>query len=186
MTAASVHRRWLAPAALALFAGIPCLLATLTVANLLRWLEADAALEEHAVQIARIERRIRSAPPSRGAALDAGRIYLEATTATLAQAELQARLVGLIERAGARLVEVRVDLDGPSGDPHGAIVSATFDAVNARLVDVITSVEASLPLLAVDALDARVAPGRMAGGTDEDPILRVALTVRAAWKGARS
>lgn len=184
MSAVPAPARWLGPSALAVFVALPCILAALTVANLVRWAEARAAQEEQAVRVAEIERRVRASAAARPPALDMSRIYLGATVATLARAELQTRVVDLIERSGSRLIEVRADEDAPPEDPLSTTVRATFETVQDRLVDLLAAVEGGLPLLRVAGLDAKIEQRREAAAAD-DPRLRITLTVRGDRKGER-
>jgi general secretion pathway protein M len=185
MTATTIPARWLGPTALVVFVAVPCILAALTVANVLRWTEARATQEEQAVRVAEIERRVRAPAVARPPALDTSRIYLGATVATLARAELQTRVVDLVERSGARLIEVRADEDAPADDPLSTTVRATFETVQDRLVDLLAAMEGGLPLLRVAGLDARPEQRRDSAGATDDPRLRVTLTVRSYRKGGQ-
>ncbi|MFK5600329.1 type II secretion system protein GspM [Methylobacterium sp. HMF5984] len=182
MIAITAPARWVRPTALVVFVALPCLLAALTVANILRWAEARTAQAEQAERVADIERRVRSLTADRPPALDMSRIYLGATVATLARAELQTRVVDLIERSGSRLIEVRADEDAPAEDPLSATVRATFETVQDRLVDLLAAVEGGLPLLRVAGLDARLEQRRESSVLPDDPRLRITLTVRSYRK----
>lgn len=181
MTQATAPARWLRPAALAVFVALPGLLAALTVANTLRWAEARAGQAEQAGRVAEIERKIRSSAAIRPPTLDLGRITLGASVATLARAELQTRVVELVERSGARLIEVRADEEAPE-DPRGVTVRATFETVQDRLVDLLAAVEGGLPLLRVAGLDARTEQRREAPAAADDPRLRITLAIRGERK----
>ncbi len=100
MNATPAPARWLGPTSLLVFLALPSLLAALTVANVLRWTEARTDQAEQAVRVGEIERRVRASAGARPPALDTSRIYLGATVATLARAELQTRVVDLVERSG--------------------------------------------------------------------------------------
>ncbi len=177
MTAAPRTARWLPLAALLTFVTLPCGLVGLTVCNLLRWTEAWVEGEALSARVAEIERRIRGLTSKPVPASDTGRIALAASSATLARAELQTRTVDLVERSGARLIEVRADDDAPD-DPRGVTVRASFDTTQDRLVDLLAALEGSLPLLDVIGLDARIDQKREGLATSEDPRLRVTLTIR--------
>ncbi|MCJ2011906.1 type II secretion system protein GspM [Methylobacterium sp. J-076] len=185
MSAVSASARWVGPAALVVFVALPCILAALTVANGLRWAEARMAQAGQAERVADIERRVRSSAVARPPALDMDRIYLGATVATLARAELQTRVVDLVERSGSRLIEVRADEDAPADDPLSTTVRATFETVQDRLVDLLAAVEGGLPLLRVAGLDARLEQRRETFGPPNDPRLRITLTVRSYRKGGQ-
>lgn len=183
MTQADARPRWLPAAALLLFVALPCVLASLTLSNVLRWSEARSGQAEQAGRVREIEQRIRSSAGRRPPVLDTGRIYLAAEVATLARAELQTRVVDLVERSGARLIEVRADEDAPADDRRSVTVRATFDTVQDRLADLLAALEGGLPLLGIAALDARLEQRRETGAAPEDPRLRVALAIRGYRRG---
>lgn len=171
--------RWFGPLAVALFVGVPLLLLAVTITNLARWSEASAAATATAGHLAQVESRIRGEAGRpvlvRG---DLSTLYLAAATGSLARAELQQRLVGLVERAGGRLIEVRGD-EAPDAAARRSIqLRLSLDIGNDGLFDLLAAVETGLPLLTVEAVNIRPAAGRNAGGEEADPVLRVALAVR--------
>ncbi|WP_375462390.1 type II secretion system protein GspM [uncultured Methylobacterium sp.] len=170
--------RWFGPLAVALFVGAPLLLVALTLSNLVRWSEAGAAAAETRGHLAQLEDRIRAeagrAAPVRG---DMSTLYLTAGTGSLAHAELQQRLVGLVERAGGRLIEVRGDEAPEAAAQRSILLRVSLDIGNDGLFDLLSGIEAGLPILTVEALNVRAASGRGAGD-EADPTLRVALAVR--------
>lgn len=176
--------RWFGAAAVALFVGVPLLVATLTIGNLARWSEAAALTDETNDRIAQIEIRIRAQAARRESARgDTATLFLSAATGSLARAELQQRLVGLVERAGGRLIEVRGD-EAPEGSPTLSILMRlSLDIGNEGLFDLLAAIETGLPILTVEALNARPAAGRTAGSEEANPTLRVALAIRAYQRG---
>lgn len=178
-------RRWTGPAAIALFVGLPLLLVGLTLNNLARWFEAGSAAAEREGRVAAIQDRIRAGAVHRpGAAGDTGAIFLAATSPGLARAELQGRLVGLVERAGGRLIEVRGEDEREGPEALSVLLRASLDVDNAGLFDLIAAIEAGVPLLTVEGINIRTLPGR-AGVEDPNPTLRVALAVRGHRKEPR-
>ncbi|ACL56779.1 type II secretion system protein GspM [Methylobacterium nodulans] len=175
---ASPSRRWLGPASLALFLGGPCLLLALTAGSAVRWLQAAEAAAERGAQLARLESRVRSlaAAPASAPADDAA-LFLSAASPSLARAELQTRLAGLVERAGGRLVEMQIEDEMQAADPLSLLARLTLEARNPGLVDLLAALEAGRPLLTVEGLTIRPAQGRSAA-SEEDPVLRIALAVR--------
>lgn len=181
------NRLWLGPVAMLVFAGLPLLLAGLIVANLGRWWEAGSAAAEQQERIVQMEGRIRKLAMERagGAAkpeVDRAAIYLAAASPGLARAELQQRVVGLVERAGGRLIEVRGE-DEPE-TATSVLLRATLDIGNDGLFDLLAAVETGVPLLTVESLNVRSQAGR-SGAETPDPTLRVALAVRGHRKDAR-
>ena len=178
--------RWFGPLAVALFVGIPIILLTLTLTNLARWSEASAATNATIGQLAQIEARIRTEAgrpiPTRG---DLSALYLTAVTGSLARAELQQRLVGLVEHAGGRLIEVRGD-EAPDPAAMDSIqLRLSLDIGNEGLFDLLRTIETGLPLLTIEALNLRPAPGRASGSEDANPALRVALAIRGYRREAK-
>ncbi|WP_018261735.1 type II secretion system protein GspM [Methylobacterium sp. WSM2598] len=191
-------RRWLGPAALALFLGLPGLLAATTLANALRWSQAAEAAGERGAQLARLEAKVRGLAAAPAAApAETASPFLEARSPSLARAELQTRLVALVERAGGRLIEVQVEEEPAAADPLSLLARVTLETRNPGLLDLLTAVENGRPLLTVEGLNLRPAQGHGAQGyggqgyggqgygsqargaaAEEDPMLRVALAVR--------
>lgn len=171
--------RWFGPLAVALFVGAPLLLLTVTLTNLARWSEAGTEASAAAGHLAQVEARIRAEAgrpvPTRG---DLSALYLTAETGSLARAELQQRLAGLVERAGGRLIEVRGD-EAPDATAQRSIqLRLSLDIANDGLFDLLAAVERGVPLLTVEAINIRPVSGRAGATEDADPVLRVALAVR--------
>lgn len=172
---------WFGPLAIALFVGVPLLLIAITLGNLARWSEAAAAAGQTADRVAQLEDRLRAeaarSAPVRG---DTSALFLVAATGSLANAELQQRLVGLVERAGGRLIEVRGDeaSDARSTTPRSILLRLSLDIGNDGLFDLLSTIETGLPILTVEALNIRPVSGRTGGIDDAQPILRVALAIR--------
>lgn len=178
-------RRWAGPAAVALFVGLPLLLAGLTLGNLARWSEAGSAAAEREERIAGIQGRIRAGAVQRsGPARDTGAIFLAAASGSLARAELQGHLVGLVERAGGRLIEVRGEDEREGAETLSVLLRASLDIGNAGLFDLVAAIETGLPLLTVEEINVRTLASR-AGSEDPNPALRVALAIRGHRKEAR-
>ena len=120
--------RWFGPLAVALFVGAPLLLLAITALNFGRWSEATAEANTAAGHLAQVESRIReeaSRPlPKRG---DLSALYLTAATGSLARAELQQRLAGLVELVGGRLIEVRGDDTPDAAAQHSIQLRLSLD-----------------------------------------------------------
>jgi general secretion pathway protein M len=171
--------RWFGPLAVALVIGTPLLLLSMTIANLLRWSEAAAATDATAGHLAQVEARIRAeAGRSVSTRGDLSTVYLTAGTNSLAHAELQQRLVILVERAGGRLIEVRGDEVPDATLPRSILLRLSLDIGNEGLFDLLLAIEAGLPLLTIEAVNIRPVSGRNANTEEADPTLRVALAVR--------
>lgn len=180
MTLAEIRgTRWFGPLAVALFVGTPLLLGAITIANLARWSEAGTAAAATGGHVAQLEARIRAEAgrpvPTRA---DLSALYLTAGAASLAHAELQQRLVALVERAGGRLIEVRGDAAPEVAAQRSILLRLSLDIANDGLFDLLSAIETGLPILTVEAVNLRPVSGRNAGSEDADPMLRVALAVR--------
>lgn len=171
--------RWFGPLAVALFVGAPLLLLTVTLTNLARWSEAGAEANASADHLAQVETRIRGEAgrpvPTHG---DLSALYLTAETGSLARAELQQRLAGIVERAGGRLIEVRGDETSDMAAQRSIQLRLSLDIGNDGLFDLLAAVERGVPLLTVEAINIRPVSGRGGAAEDADPMLRVALAVR--------
>lgn len=181
------RQRWLGPASVAVFLGMPLVLAVLTLGHLGSWWDAHSGRAENEERIAELETRIRRLAMEQAGKAgkpDAGQasIYLAATAPGLARAELQQRIVALIEQAGGRLIEARGE-DEPEA-AASVLLRATLDIGNAGLFDLLAAIETGVPLLTVEGLNIRTQTGR-GGAEAADPVLRVALAVRGHRKEAR-
>ncbi|TXN15731.1 hypothetical protein FV219_02280 [Methylobacterium sp. WL122] len=171
--------RWFGPLAVALCVGIPLLLLAMTITNLARWSAANAEVNTAAGHLAQVESRIRAEAgrpvPTRG---DFSALYLTAETGSLARAELQQRLAGLVERVGGRLIEVRGDETPDAAAQRSIQLRLSLDIGNEGLFDLLKAVETGLPLLTVEAVNIRPVSGHSAVGEEANPTLRVALAIR--------
>lgn len=180
MTLAQAREKgWFGPAAIALFAGLPLVVGILTVGNLVHWVETGTATRDTLDRLAPLESRIRAqagrAVPKPG---DTASLFLDAGTGSLARAELQQRLVGLVERSGGRLIEVRGD-EAPEATAQRSItLRLSLDITNEGLFDLLAAVETGVPLLTVETLNIRPVPSRTSGSDEPNPTLRVALAIR--------
>ena len=185
----SATPRWLGPAAIGFFVGLPLLMAAVTVENLAAWSEAGAAAEAARERTAQIETRIRrlaaeqAARAGEGRGTEAASLYLDAAAPGLARAEMQRRLSALIDRAGGRLIEVRGEDEADDG--RSVLLRASLDIGNDGLFDLLALIEAGMPLLTVEAINIRTQSGR-AAAEEPQPTLRVALAVRGHRREGRS
>ncbi|MFE1597978.1 type II secretion system protein GspM [Methylobacterium sp. ID0610] len=173
-----LSRRWLWPAALALFLGGPCLLLALAAGNTVRWMQAAEAATERGAQLARLEARVRGLAQSPAAApVETASLFLSTGSPSLARAELQTRLADLVAKAGGRLVEVQIEDEPQPADPLSLLARLTLESRNPGLVDLLEALEGARPLLTIEGLTMRPAQAR--GTTaEDDPLLRVGLAVR--------
>ncbi|GAB6844416.1 general secretion pathway protein M [Methylorubrum rhodinum] len=190
-------RRWLGPIAVAVFVGLPLLLAALTLDRLAAWWDASDAVEESRTRIGQIEARIRRLAVEQ-ARLREGRgegggegdvartrsVFLDAAAPGLARAEMQRRLSALVDAAGGRLIEVRGEDEADDG--RTVLLRASLDIGNDGLFDLLARIEAGMPLLTVESINIRTQAGRAAAADDPQPTLRVALALRGHRREGRS
>lgn len=178
MTTTAKPSRNLRLAATALFVGLPLLGAGLTAANLIRTAELAGAVAQREAELAPLASRLARSGPSADADLSA--VWLTGSSRSLAAAQLQQHLVGVIASTSSRLIEVQ-DVE-PSAEAAGDIsLRITFDATNDGILAVLSAIEAGLPILMIDQLSiANVGAGDGAG--NDDPLLRVELTIRGFWR----
>ena len=176
MTESGIGRsRWLGPAALVAFVGPPLLLLGLTLLNLVNWAEINTAFEERLQRVVQLESRSRGVGKA-APQIDTAAVFLSASDANLARAELQKRLVGLIEQFGGRVLEVRADEEPATND--SVLVRFSFEADNDALIDIVGAVETSVPFLTVEALNLRPIPRRGTGSEESHPVLRAVMAIR--------
>jgi len=185
-------RRWLGPLSVAVFVGLPLLLAALTLDRLGAWWEASDGIEENRTRTTQIEARIRrlaaeQAKTREGEATETTRtqsVFLDAAAPGLARAEMQRRLSGLVDAAGGRLIEVRGEDEADDG--RSVLLRASLDIANDGLFDLLARIEAGMPLLTVESINIRTQAGRGAAVEDPQPTLRVALAIRGHRREGRS
>lgn len=169
--------------ALALFVAAPIAAAALTGFNLLRSSDLDTRAAAQEEVLGQIERRIAAQAAGARNGRDMAAIYVDAPSATLAKAELQQLIGKVVERAAARLVEVRGQDDEAPQEDGRIELQVTMDASNESLFKTLYEIETGLPLLSAEQIGIRKAASRT-GTPDIDPVLRVTLLVRGHWRGA--
>lgn len=185
-------RRWLGPLSVAVFVGLPLLLAALTLDRLAAWWEASGASEENRARTTQIEARIRrlaaeqtkAGDRAEGTEAPARSVFLDAAAPGLARAEMQRRLSALVDAAGGRLIEVRGEDEADDG--RSVLLRASLDIAHDGLFDLLAGIEAGMPLLTVESINIRTQAGRGAAAEDPQPILRVALAIRGHRRESRS
>lgn len=187
-------RRWLGPISVAVFVGLPLLLAALTFDRLAAWWEAGSTADDHRVRIGQIEARIRrlaaeqakarAGDASEGGEAPARSVFLDAVAPGLARAEMQRRLSAMVDVAGGRLIEVRGEDEADDG--RSVLLRASLDIANDGLFDLLAAIEAGMPLLTVESINIRTQAGRGAVVDDPQPTLRVALAIRGHRREGRS
>lgn len=188
----SALRRWIGPLSVAVFVGLPLLLAALTLDRLAAWWEASDGIEENRTRTTQIEARIRrlaaeQAKAREGEGAEAAQtrsVFLDAAAPGLARAEMQRRLSALVDAAGGRLIEVRGEDEADDG--RSVLLRASLDIANDGLFDLLATIEAGMPLLTVESINIRTQAGRGTAVEDPQPTLRIALAIRGHRREGRS
>jgi hypothetical protein len=178
----AAERRRLRLGSLALFVGAPVLLLSLTVSNLLGASDGDARATRQEALLGEIERRV-AGGGAVALPVDTSALYLAEMSDTLARAELQQLVVGLVARSSGRLIEAQGG-DEPAGEDSRQVqVRVTLDTTHEGLFDLLHGIETGLPLLTVKQVGLRKLPGPSGSGDEVDPLLRATLAVTSHWKG---
>ena len=168
--------------AVALFCGLPLILAALAIGNLA---EASAAREIAAKQDATAAQIVKQVAGRQGRRLqprDMTSLYLATASPSLARAELQERAGRFVEAAGGHLEEAQFT-STPEQEADGTVaiqLSLTID--NGGLRDLLYAVETATPLLDATDLSAKPIDAQSAMGAGPAGLLHVDLTVQGHFR----
>lgn len=173
--------RW---TALALLVVLPPVLVLLALGNAASTADIRSQTELADGQLERFRQRLAQSPPATASQSEAG-LVLEAPSRSLAEADLQRRVVALGEASSFRIVES--GSGELTADAAAAFleVRATLDGDNGGLLTLLHAIETGQPLMTLARLDVR----RLSGENEDagvDPRLRIELVVRAPWKATLS
>jgi general secretion pathway protein M len=143
---------------------------------------SDAVREnsERGEMLSRLEARLR-ANANRPTAAAPPAAFLDASTASLASAQLQSYLAQLAGDQHASLVSSGGEVAKRDDAPDTIRLQATLDMNLQSLRAVLYQLESGTPYVFVDAL--AVQPiSATAGRAVEDPLLRTTLSLRAFWR----
>jgi general secretion pathway protein M len=146
---------------------------------------ADAVREnsERREMISRLEARLREKASRPTAAPPAA--FLDATTPSLASAQLQSYLGQLAGDQNASLVSSGGEAAKRDDAPDTIRVQATLDLSLQSLRAVLYQLESGTPYVFVDAMTVQPI-NATSGGAVEDPLLRTTLSLRALWRRGAS
>jgi len=116
--------------------------------------------------------RLAVAPPSGSAAI-------EGQTATVAGAALQQRIGALIASAGGAVLSSELDLREGAAEGGKIALVVSFDIDQNGFQRVLYEIEAGMPVLTVDRLNAQTAPGEEKSAM---PRLRAQFSVSGVWR----
>jgi hypothetical protein len=146
---------------------------------------ADAVREnsERREMISRLEARLREKASRPTAAPPAA--FLDATTPSLASAQLQSYLGQLAGDQNASLVSSGGEAAKRDDAPDTIRVQATLDLSLQSLRAVLYQLESGTPYVFVDAMTVQPI-NATSGAAVEDPLLRTTLSLRALWRRGAS
>ena len=106
--------------------------------------------------------------------------FLEGQTVTVASAALLQRVTGIITKAGGTVVSSEMAQQGAQSKNDYLTAIANCELDQEGLQKVLFEIEAGLPSLFIDRMDAQAAADR-----SQDGRLRVQLAVTGLWRGGR-
>ncbi|HUG62471.1 MAG TPA: type II secretion system protein GspM [Methylomirabilota bacterium] len=183
MTAETGSPRAVRLGALVLFVLLPLTAALFTVLNVVRLGESEELIVRQEQLLAQLDARLaRVGGDGRGLG-DTSPLYLPATSAPLAGAALQQRLVAAVETVGGRVIETQSVEENQPDAEDDVRLRITLDVDNEGLRALMHDLETGLPLMTLETVAVRQLPSQ---GDDpgDNPILRVDLGVRGYWRAA--
>jgi general secretion pathway protein M len=143
-----------------------------------------AAYSESADLLAKLEGR--RTPPAQGEGADGGNLamtgspFLEATTLTIAGAELQKHITALVQASGGNVLSSQVDLQQAEGSSEHVGLTITVEVDQSAVQKLLYDIEAGMPLLFIDRL--QIQPVQAQGGDSSGARLRAQLTISGQWQ----
>lgn len=165
------------------YAGLVLVLAAATATSWSGLQSRRAAVEAQNDILMRLEGRN---PGTSRAAMGDGAVsrsyFLEGSTVTVAGAALLQRVIGIVTQHGGSVLSSQVDLQGTQSKDGFLTVIASCLLEQPALQQVIYDLEAGMPFLFIEQLDAQTSPAstNAVGGK-----LRVLLSVSGQWQGTR-
>jgi general secretion pathway protein M len=143
--------------------------------------DASGELAEHRELLSRLETRMRAdAGRSNGVAPPTA--FLEAPTAGMASAKLQAYLTQLADAQHAGLISSGGEAAKRDEAPDTIKIQATLEMNTKALRAILYQLESGTPYVFVDALTLQ--PASTTAGNKEDPPLRATISLRSFWRRA--
>jgi len=112
-----------------------------------------------------------------------GSPFLEATTLTIAGAELQKHVTALVRMGGGNVLSSQVDLQQAEGSSEHVGLTITAEVDQSALQKLLYDIEAGMPLLFIDRL--LIQPVQLQGGDSSGARLRAQLTISGQWQQAK-
>ena len=170
--------------ALALFLGLPLILAGLAIENLAEASQSDDLAQHKAATTAAIVAQVEKHRARHGKPVDTASLYLASASGSLARADLQALAIRLVSEAGGRIDETQL-VETPEQDEDGTVaIQVSLDIDNKGLRDLLYAVESGLPLLSVSDLSVEQASAQGDDGAAVPGQLKVQMTMQGHWRKA--
>jgi hypothetical protein len=183
MTADETTPRLVRWTALGLFVLLPILAVGAIGINILHIGQTETVIERQQELLGQLDVRLARLTGAERTVADTSAIYIDASSAPLAGAVLQQRLVTAAETAGGRVIETQAIEEIEPDDEDDVRLRITLDIGNEGLRSLMHNLETGLPLMTLETVAVRQLPSQADEG-GEDPILRVDLRVRGYWRAA--
>jgi hypothetical protein len=143
--------------------------------------DASGELAQHREMLSRLETRMR-ADASRSNGVAPPTAFLEAPTAGIAGAKLQAYLTQLADAQHAGLISSGGEAAKRDEPPDTIKIQATLEMNTKALRAILYQLESGTPYVFVDALTLQ--PASTTAGHIEDPLLRATISLSSFWRRA--
>jgi general secretion pathway protein M len=143
--------------------------------------DAGGELAQHREMLSRLETRMR-ADASRSTGVAPPTAFLEAPTAGIASAKLQAYLTQLADAQHAGLISSGGEAAKRDEAPDTIKIQATLEMNTKALRAILYQLESGTPYVFVEALTLQ--PASTTAGHIEDPLLRATISLSSFWRRA--
>lgn len=177
------------------YAGLMIVLVAIIATSWTGVLNRHAAISGLSEMLSRLEGASPTAARSRnGDAAVSGSYFLEGPTVTVAGAAMLQRVIGIVTKHGGNVLSSQVDLKATQSKDGLVTVIANCTMDQPALQPIIYEIEAGMPFLFVEQLDAQLSTASNATGAGTTASaasgttggkLRVLLSVAGQWQGAR-
>jgi general secretion pathway protein M len=174
------------------YAGLMIVLVAIIATSWTGVLSRNAAVSGLSDILSRLEGANPAGARSRdGDAAVSGSYFLEGPTVTVAGAAMLQRVIGIVTKHGGNVLSSQVDLKATQSKDGFVTVIANCTMDQPALQPIIYEIEAGMPFLFVEQLDAQLSIGSNATGAGSaapdttGAKLRVLLSVAGQWHGAR-
>lgn len=169
-------------AAVALFCGLPVLLAALAIGNLVESSAARALAARQKATAGQIVKEVAKRQAKRLRPEDTAALFLPASSASLARADLQERASRFVDKAGGHLEEAQFT-SGADAEADGTVaLQLSLRISNDGLRDLLYAIETATPLLEATDLSVKPNNAQTTEGMGDAGLLHVDLTVQGHFR----